>query len=99
MRLEGGVCRRCRMSKEKRRPRFRPLGASKEPLRVLAFLGGYPRRVKGVPGVDWWGFNLDIKQGGHTIEYRDEDPHIRKMFQEQLVKEVAAFNMPDDVYL
>jgi hypothetical protein len=73
-------------------------GASKEPLRVLAFLGGYPRRVKGVPGVDWWGLNLDIKQGGHTIEYRDEDPHIRKMFQEQLAKEGAAFNMPDEAY-
>jgi hypothetical protein len=43
--------------------------------------------------------NLDIKQGGHTIEYRDEDPHIRKMFQEQLVKEGAALNMPNEVYL
>jgi quercetin dioxygenase-like cupin family protein len=73
-------------------------GASKEPLRVLAFLGGYPRRVKGIPGVDWWGLNLDIKQGGHTIEYRDEDPHIRKMFQEQLAKEGADFNMPDEAY-
>src|SRR3990172_2031962 len=73
-------------------------GASKEPLRVLAFLGGFPRRVKGVPGVDWWGLNLDIKQGGHTIEYRDEDPHIRKMFQEQLAKEGADFNIPEEVY-
>ena len=73
-------------------------GASKEALRVLAFLGGYPRRVKGIPGVDWWGLNLDIKQGGHTIEYRDEDPHIRKMFQEQLAKEGAEFNMPEEVY-
>ena len=71
---------------------------SREPA-VLAFLGGYPRRVKGIPGVDWWGLNLDIKQGGHTIEYRDEDPHIRKLFQEQLAKEGAAFNMPDEVYL
>jgi len=67
-------------------------------LRVLAFLGGYPRRVKGVPGVDWWGLNLDIKQGGHTIEYRDEDPYIRKMFQDQLAKEGAEFNMPEEVY-
>jgi len=73
-------------------------GASKEPLRVLAFLGGYPRRVKGIPGVDWWGLNLDIKEGGHTIEYRDEDPHIRKMFQEQLAKEGADFNMPEGAY-
>jgi len=54
--------------------------------------------VKGIPGVDWWGLNLDIKEGGHTIEYRDEDPHIRKMFQEQLAKEGAEFNMPEEVY-
>ena len=73
-------------------------GASKEPLRVLAFLGGYPRRVKGVPGVDWRGLNLDIKEGGNTIEYRDEDPYIRKMFREQLAKEGAEFNMPEEVY-
>ena len=73
-------------------------GASKEPLRVLAFLGGYPRRVKGVPGVDWRGLNLDIKEGGNTIEYRDKDPHIRKIFEEQLAKEGADFNMPEEVY-
>ena len=42
--------------------------ASKEPLRVVAFLGGFPRRVIGVPGIDWRGLNLDIKQGGSTIE-------------------------------
>jgi len=42
--------------------------------------------------------NLDIKQGGSTIEYRDEDPQIRKMFQEQLANEGAAFNMPEKVY-
>jgi len=74
-------------------------GASKEPLRVLAFLGGFPRRVKGVPGVDWRGLNLDIKEGGSTIEYRDEDPYIRQMFQEQLAKEGAEFYMPEEVYL
>lgn len=63
--------------------------ASKEPLGVLVFLGGFPRRVMGVQGVGWRGLNLDIKQGGSAIEYRDEDPHIRKMFQEQLAKEGA----------
>jgi hypothetical protein len=43
--------------------------------------------------------NLDIKQGGNTIEYRDEDPQIRKMFLEQLAKEGADFNMPEEAYL
>lgn len=40
-------------------------GASKEPLRVLAFLGGYPRRVKCIPEVDLWGLNLGIKGRQH----------------------------------
>jgi hypothetical protein len=35
----------------------------------------------GVPGVDRRGLNLDIERGGSTIEYRDEDLYIRKMFQ------------------
>ena len=43
--------------------------------------------------------NLDIKQGGRTIEYRDEDPHIRKMFRGQLAVEGADLNMPNEVYL
>ena len=42
--------------------------------------------------------NLDIKEGGNTIEYRDEDPYIQKMFKEQLAKEGAEFNMPEEVY-
>jgi len=42
--------------------------------------------------------NLDIKEGGNTIEYRDEDPYIRKIFREQLAKEGAEFNMPEEAY-
>ena len=74
-------------------------GISKEPLRVIAFLGGFPQRIKGAPGEDSWDLNLDIKEGGNTIEYRDEDPQVRKMYQEQLDKENADFNMPGEVYL
>jgi len=47
---------------------------------------------------DWRGLILDSKQGGSTIEYRDEAPHIRKMFQEQLATEGADFNMPEEAY-
>jgi len=61
-------------------------------------LGGFCGRFKGIPGGDWRGINLDIKGGGNTIKYRDEDPHIRKMFEEQLAKEGAAFNMPEEAY-
>ena len=70
---------------------------TKEPFRVMAWLGGYPRRV-GLPGSEVVSRNIDIKEGGNTIEYRDEDPQIRKMFQEQLAKEGAAFDMPEEVY-
>ena len=73
-------------------------GASKEPLRVMAFLGGYPRRVAGAPGDEVIGMNTDLREGGTTIEYRNEDPYIRQMFKETLANVGAEFDMPDSVY-
>lgn len=72
-------------------------GTAKESFRVLAFLGGYPRPVYGAPG-DETTWNLDQAQGGNSIEYRDEDPRIRKDFIEALRKEGAEFRMPESVY-
>ena len=72
-------------------------GVSKEPFRVLAFLGGFPRELVGAPG-DQVGFNVDQKQGGNSIEYRDEDPQIRKDYIDALKKEGAEFLMPESVY-
>ena len=73
-------------------------GASAEPLRVLAFLGGFPRRTSGAPGVETHVLNVDVKEGGNTIEYEDEDPYVRQMFEEQLAKVGAKFDMPEEVY-
>ena len=73
-------------------------GASAEPLRVLAFLGGFPRRTSGAPGKEVFALNVNIKEGGNTIEYEDEDPQVRKMFEEQLAKVGAKFDMPEAVY-
>ncbi len=73
-------------------------GTSKEPLRLIAFLWGYPQRVSGAPGDEVIGHNLDIREGGATIEYRDEDPYIRKMYEEELQKEGAEPTMPEAVY-
>ena len=73
-------------------------GASAEPLRVLAFLGGFPRRTAGAPGVEMHVHNVDVKEGGNTIEYEDEDPYVRQMFKEQLAKVGATFDMPEEVY-
>ena len=42
--------------------------------------------------------NVDVKEGGNTIEYEDEDPYVRKMFEEQLAKVGATFDMPEEVY-
>ena len=69
-----------------------------EPLRVLAFRGGYPRRTNGAPGEEFQAQNSDINEGGRTIEYRDEDPYVRRMFEETLEKEGASFAMPEEVY-
>ena len=73
-------------------------GASKEPFRVMAFLGGYPERSIGKPEEHIIGMNQDIKTGGNTIEYRDEDPQVRRMFEAALAKDGAAFNMPEEAY-
>jgi quercetin dioxygenase-like cupin family protein len=72
-------------------------GAGKEPLRVMAFLGGYPRRTFGAPG-DEHVWNADVNEGGNTIEYFDEDPQIRRMFIEALEKDNAEFHMPESVF-
>ena len=65
-------------------------GASKGTLACA----GLPGRLSQASQGDTWcrlgGLNLDIKEGGHTIEYRDEDPYIRKMFQEQLAKKAQT---------
>jgi hypothetical protein len=43
-------------------------------------------------------FNLDQAEGGNSIEYKDEDPQIRKDYIEALEKEGAQFQMPESVY-
>jgi quercetin dioxygenase-like cupin family protein len=68
-------------------------GTAAEGLRVLAFLGGHPRRVLGVPGSTIVGMNTDVREGGQTIEYRDEDPEVARIFRDSLADGVA-FDMP-----
>ena len=40
----------------------------------------------------------DVKAGGNQIEYCDEDPSIRKMFEEELAKSGAQSRMNPDLY-
>lgn len=72
--------------------------SSREPVRVMAWLGGYPRRIDVPLGAEVISRNEDLKSGGNTIEYRDEDPAIREIFKEELARTGAPFNMPDELY-
>lgn len=40
----------------------------------------------------------DVKQGGNQIEYYDQDPSIRKMFEEELAKSGTYSRMNPDLY-
>lgn len=40
----------------------------------------------------------DVKAGGNQIEYYDEDPNIRKMFEEELAKSGTTTRMNPDFY-
>lgn len=80
-------------------------GIGKEPLRVMALLGGaggqsllHRRFLEVAPGTEITGTNADLDEGGGTIPYHQEDPHIRKEFQEAIKGEGAEFRMPADIY-
>jgi hypothetical protein len=74
-------------------------GVSREDFRLMAFLGSaFPSRIFGAPGDEVISRNLDLKQGGNTIEYRDEDPQVRKDFETALRANGAQFQMPEHVY-
>ncbi|MGH8549045.1 MAG: hypothetical protein ACRERU_10685 [Methylococcales bacterium] len=40
------------------------------------------------------GVYIDVKQGGTLIEYADEDPYIRKHYEDELKKTGDASQMP-----
>lgn len=71
-------------------------GIGKEPLRILNFWGGpRPQIREGKAGDEIISGNLNIEQGGRSIDYPLEDPHVRKTFKEALAKEGVEFTMPD----
>lgn len=67
-------------------------------LRVLAHTVGYPQATVGPPGVAIASSLRDIKDGGGTIEYPDEDPMVREIFKQKLAVIGATFDMPDSLY-
>lgn len=64
----------------------------KEPAKYFAFHGR--TSPKYLSGRHEWGFDKSVKEGGDQIEYEDEDPIIRKMFEEELAKRGIKNKMP-----
>ena len=77
-------------------------GVSAEPLRLTAWFGPFkPGRnmERGVPGekvVDYGA--LDIREGGTAIPYDEEDPYIRKEYEETLGRHGARSRMEPALY-
>jgi quercetin dioxygenase-like cupin family protein len=69
----------------------------KDPFRVFNFTGG-----AGIGGGDEGdeivGGGANIQQGGTAVGYADEDPYIRKYYQQRLAEEEVKFQMPAEVY-
>jgi hypothetical protein len=64
------------------------------PARYLALRWGsrkYPRPMGGDRG----GTDVSVKEGGNQIEYADEDPKIRQMFEAELAKNGVKSKMDD----
>jgi quercetin dioxygenase-like cupin family protein len=77
-------------------------GVSKDPLRFTAWFGAnnHSALKPGRPGeamADIWA--MDIKKGGRAIPYNDEDPYIRKEFEEELAREGVPSRMEDKLYV
>jgi len=80
-------------------------GVGKEPLRFLALLGpnifGDQRRRRSGDDKNQTTTispNADIRDGGLSIGYDIEDPHVRKTFQQELAKEGVDFCMSESLY-
>jgi hypothetical protein len=66
-----------------------------EPTRYLALKPFSSRKFPGLR--KQWGTSESVKTGGDQIEYEDEDPSIRKIFEEELAKRGVQSQM-DEVF-
>jgi quercetin dioxygenase-like cupin family protein len=76
-------------------------GVSKEPLRLMAWHGPNNQRARkaGRPGeqlMDWGA--IDLKKGGSAIPYHEEDPAIRREFEQTLAREGLTSRMEPSRY-
>ena len=62
-----------------------------EPARYLALKPFSSRKFPGLR--KQWGTSESVKTGGDQIEYEDEDPRVREMFEEELAKRAVPSQM------
>lgn len=68
---------------------------SPKPIRFVAF---HPPGMLAFPGWSGEGSHF-IGKGANQIEYFDEDPGIRRLFEEELASKGLKSNMPQEIYL
>ena len=76
-------------------------GVSKQPLRLMAWHGPNNQRARraGRPGEQLMDYGaIDLKKGGSAIPYHEEDPAIRREFEEALAREGIASRMEASRY-
>jgi hypothetical protein len=76
-------------------------GVSKEPLRLMAWHGPNNQRARkaGRPGEQLMDYGaIDLKKGGSAIPYHEEDPAIRREFEQTLAREGITSRMEPSRY-
>jgi quercetin dioxygenase-like cupin family protein len=76
-------------------------GVSREPLRLMAWHGPNNQRARkaGRPGEQLMDYGaIDLKKGGSAIPYHEEDPAIRREFEETLAREGLSSRMEPGRY-
>ena len=74
------------------------MSTGKEPARHVAIYAGYAgTQFVSSRGEDS-SVNISYREGGSLIDYEDEDPEIRRYFEEALKKEGVEFTMPPVTY-
>lgn len=77
-------------------------GVASEPLRLMAWFGPFGRgtgREPGRPGEDVLDKNaMHLDEGGSAIPYWEEDPYIRREYEELIAREGVPSHMDDSFY-
>jgi quercetin dioxygenase-like cupin family protein len=76
-------------------------GVSRDPLRLMAWHGPNNQRARkaGRPGEQLMDYGaIDLKKGGAAIPYHEEDPAIRREFEENLAREGLTSRMEPSRY-